>query len=211
VGDKLPLAEERGWAAVGVQEPVEQLGGKLGQPGANEAPREGVETVLVIEREANQVIAGVEDELCRSSADLSPVSDTDAKLDGGEGVADAFAYFGKGDASDEAIPGIANAERTRVAILLGDEDGSGTEPDLRAELAGEHEIAEGGEELAGTGAVCAIAKKDGFHGGVCPSRGPSGGINGELLQDCHHIAGGDREGRGLSDGCEMSGSDGVPV
>ena len=172
----------------------------------------GVETVLVVEREANQIVAGVEDELCRrSSADLSPVSDTDAKLDGGEGVADAFAHFGKGDASDEAIPGIADAERTRVAILLRDEDGSGTEPDLRAELAREHEIAEGGEELAGAGGICAIAKKDGFHGCVCPSRGPSRGVNRELLQDCHHIAGGDSEGRGLSDGCERGGSDGVPV
>jgi hypothetical protein len=109
---------------------MEQLGGELGQPGADEAPWEGVEAILVVQRKPNQVVARVENELRRTSTDLSPVFDTDAKLDGGEGVANAFAHFGEGDASDKAIPGIANAERTRVAVLFGDEDGSGAEPDL---------------------------------------------------------------------------------
>ena len=38
------------------------------------------------------------------------------------------------------------------------------------ELTGEHEIAEGGEELTGAPAVRAVPEKDGFHGGIGPSR-----------------------------------------
>ncbi len=37
------------------------------------------------------------------------------------------------------------------------------------ELTGEHEIAEGGEELTGAPAVRAVPEKDGFHGGIGPS------------------------------------------
>ena len=36
------------------------------------------------------------------------------------------------------------------------------------ELAGEHEIAEGGEELTGAPAVRAVPEKDGFHGSIGP-------------------------------------------
>ena len=38
------------------------------------------------------------------------------------------------------------------------------------ELTGEHEIAEGGEELTGAPAVRAVPEKDGFHGGIGPSK-----------------------------------------
>jgi len=41
---------------------------------------------------------------------------------------------------------------------------------LGEEMTGEHEIAEGGEELTGAPAVCAVPEKDGFHGGIGPSR-----------------------------------------
>ncbi len=60
--------------------------------------------------------------------------------------------------------------RGRAAVLLGNEDGSGPEPYLGEELAGEHEIAEGGEELTGAPAVRAVPEKDGFHGSIGPSR-----------------------------------------
>jgi hypothetical protein len=40
---------------------------------------------------------------------------------------------------------------------------------LGEELTGEHEIAEGGEELTGAPAVHAVPEKDGFHGGIGPS------------------------------------------
>ena len=48
--------------------------------------------------------------------------------------------------------------------------GSGPEPYLGEELTGEHEIAEGGEELTGAPAVRAVPEKDSFHGGIGPSR-----------------------------------------
>ena len=54
--------------------------------------------------------------------------------------------------------------------FFGDEDGSGPEPYLGEELSEEHEIAEGGEELTGAPAVCAVSEEDGFHGGIGPSR-----------------------------------------
>ena len=38
------------------------------------------------------------------------------------------------------------------------------------ELSGEHEIAEGGEELTGPPAVRAVPEEDGFHGGIGPTR-----------------------------------------
>ena len=48
MSDEFPLAEERRGATVGVLKPVEQLGGKLSQPGVNKAAGESVKTVLVV-------------------------------------------------------------------------------------------------------------------------------------------------------------------
>ena len=63
-------------------------------------------------------------------------------------------HFGEGNASDEAVSsGVADAEQTWTPILLGDENGSCAEPNLRAQLPGEHQVAERGEKLAGLVAV----------------------------------------------------------
>ena len=68
------------------------------------------------------------------------IHDTDAdELLGGEGGANAIPHLGEGNASDEAVSGVADAEWTCAAILLGDENGSCAEPDLRAQLRGEHQ------------------------------------------------------------------------
>ena len=124
------MAEEGRGATVGVLEPVEKLGGELSKTRANEAPRECVETVLVVQGDEDKVILGVEDKLGHSSADLGPVLDPDAKLHRRESRANAFTNLGKGDAPNEAISGVPDSEGARVAVLLGDKDGSRTEPDL---------------------------------------------------------------------------------
>ena len=61
VGNELPLAEERRGAAVGVLEPMKQLGGEHNQTGVDEASRDSVETILIIQREEDKVVLGVED------------------------------------------------------------------------------------------------------------------------------------------------------
>jgi hypothetical protein len=40
---------------------MEQLGGELSQTGADEAPRESVETILIVQRKEDKVVLGVED------------------------------------------------------------------------------------------------------------------------------------------------------
>jgi hypothetical protein len=46
--DEFPSAEKGKWATVGILKPVEQLGGKLSQPGVNKAAGESVQTVLIV-------------------------------------------------------------------------------------------------------------------------------------------------------------------
>ena len=58
MGNELPLAEERRGAAVGILEPMEQLGGEHSQTGADEASEESVETILIVQREEDKVILG---------------------------------------------------------------------------------------------------------------------------------------------------------
>ena len=48
--NELPLAEERRGAAISILKPMEQLGGELSQPGADEAPGKSVETILIVQR-----------------------------------------------------------------------------------------------------------------------------------------------------------------
>ena len=61
VDNELPLAEERRGAAIGIQEPMEQLRGEHSQTGADEASGESVETILVVQREKGKVILIVKD------------------------------------------------------------------------------------------------------------------------------------------------------
>ena len=61
VGNELPLAEERRGAAISILKPMEQLGGELSQTGADEAPGESVETILIVQGEEDKVVLGVED------------------------------------------------------------------------------------------------------------------------------------------------------
>ena len=61
VGNELPLAEEKRGAAEATQEPMEQLRGEQSQTGADEASGESVETILIVQREEDEVILGVED------------------------------------------------------------------------------------------------------------------------------------------------------
>ena len=126
---------------------MEQFWCILGEAGADEATRDGVESVLVVQREENEVVAGVEHQLCHATAYFRAFLDANSELDGKEGVADSVANLGQSHPTNEAIPGVTDAKRTRAAVLLRNEDGSGPEPDLREELSGEHEVAEGGEEL----------------------------------------------------------------
>jgi hypothetical protein len=65
--------------------------------------------------------------------------------------ANAFANLRESNASDEAVPGVADAEQTWVA--------SCAEPDLRTKLPREHKVAERDEQLAGSVAVVAVAEK----------------------------------------------------
>ena len=170
VGDQFALTEQRRRTPVGILEPVEQFRRILGEAGADEATRDGVEAVLVIQREENEIVAGVKHQLCHATAYLCAVLDANSELNGKEGVADPVANLGQGHPTNEAIPGVADAKRAGAAVLLGNEDGSGPEPDLGEELSGEHEIAKGGEELTGPPAVRAVPEEDGFHCGIGPSR-----------------------------------------
>ena len=109
----------------------------------------------------------------------------------------SIANLGEGDTPDEAVPGVADTERTGAPVLLGDKDGSSSEPNLGAQLPGEHQVAEGGKQQTGPVAVVPVAKEEGLHDCVGPARGPGRGPDGQLLQNGHHIAGGDSERSGL--------------
>jgi hypothetical protein len=61
VGNELPLAEEKRGAAISILKPMEQFGGELNQTGADEAPEESVETILIVQRKEDKVVLGVED------------------------------------------------------------------------------------------------------------------------------------------------------
>jgi hypothetical protein len=116
--------------------------------------------------------------LRHATAYFRAVLDANSELNGKEGMANPVANLGQGQPTNEAIPGVAYAKRARAAVLFGNIDGSGPEPYLGEELTGEHEIAEGGEELTDTPAVCAVPEKDGFHGGIGPSRSAGGSPRG---------------------------------
>jgi hypothetical protein len=80
VGNELPLAEERRGAAISIiLKPTEQLGGELTQTGADEAPGESVETILIVQRKEEKVALGVENKLGHPSTDLGPILNTDAE------------------------------------------------------------------------------------------------------------------------------------
>ena len=149
---------------------MEQFWRILGEAGADEVARDGVESNLVIQREKNEIVAGVKHQLRHATAYFCAVLDANSELNGKEGVANPVANLGQGHPTNETIPGVAYAKRARAAVLFGNEDGSGPEPDLGEELSGEHEIAEGGEELTGAPAVRAVLEEDGFYGGIGPSR-----------------------------------------
>jgi hypothetical protein len=142
------LTEERRRPPVGVLEPVEQFWRILCETGADdEAARDGVEPVLVIQREENEIVTRVKHQMRHATAYFRAVLDTNSELNGKEGMANPVANLGQGHPTNEAIPGVAYANRARAAVLFGNEDGSGPEPYLGEELIGEHEIAEGGDEL----------------------------------------------------------------
>ncbi len=81
-------------------------------------------------------------------------------------------------------------------FFLGTEDGSGPEPYLGEELTGEHEIAEGGEDL--TGARC--TRRFGERWLSLRHRSIQKRTRGEMLEDCQYIAGSDDERGGLGNG-----------
>ena len=60
-------------------------------------PRDGVESVLVIQREENEIIAGVKHQLCHATAN--------SELNGKVGVANPVTNIGQGHPTNEAIPG----------------------------------------------------------------------------------------------------------
>ena len=110
----------------------------------------------------------------------------------------SIANLGEGDPPDEAVPGVADTERTGAPVLLGDKDGSSSEPNLGAQLPGEHQVAEGGKQETGAVAVVPVTKEEGLHDRVGPARGPGRGPDGQLLQNGHHVAGRDGERSRLS-------------
>ena len=83
--------------------------------------------------------------------------------------ANAFANLRESNASDEAVPGVADAEQTWVA--------SCAEPDLRTKLPREYKVAERDEQLAGS-VGCG---EDDLNNCIGLSRSPGGGPDDELL------------------------------
>ena len=108
------MPEQRKRSPVGILEPVEQFWRILGEAGA-EAIRDGVESILVIQREENEIVAGVKHQLCHAIAYFCAVLDANSELNGKEGVADPVGNLGLGHPTNEAIPGVADA------VLLGNE------------------------------------------------------------------------------------------
>ena len=103
------LTEERRRPPVGVLEPVKQFGRVLCKAGADEATRDGVESVLVVQREENEVVARVKHQLRQPTADFRAVLDAYSELDGMDGMTNPVANLGQGHPTDEAIPGVAYA------------------------------------------------------------------------------------------------------
>ncbi len=109
MGDQFALTEERRRPPVGVLEPVKQFGRVLCKAGADEAARDGIEFVLVVQREENEVVARVKHQLRHPTAYFRAVLDTNSQLDGKEGMTNPVANLGQGHPTDEAIPGVAYA------------------------------------------------------------------------------------------------------
>ena len=86
---------------------MEQFRRILGKAGADEATRDGVEAVLVIQREESEIVAGVKHQLCHAVAYFRAVLDANSELDGKEGMTNP--NLGQGHPTDEAIPGVAYA------------------------------------------------------------------------------------------------------
>jgi hypothetical protein len=104
VGDSFALTEQRRRTPVGILEPVEQFWRILGEAGADdEATRDGVESVLVIQREENEIVK--QHQLCHANAYFRAVLDANSELNGKEGVADPIANLGQCHPTNEAIPG----------------------------------------------------------------------------------------------------------
>ncbi len=61
-------------------------------------------------------------------ADHVPILNTDAELHGRKSGAYSIANLGEGDTPDEAVPGVADTERTRAPVLLEDKNGPSSEP-----------------------------------------------------------------------------------
>ena len=118
------LTEQRKRPPLGILEPVEQLRRILGEAGA-EATRDGVESVLVIQREENEIVAGVKHQLCHATAYLCAVLDANSELNGKEGVADPVANLGQGHPTNEAIPGGGRSSWERRRIWSGARLGRG--------------------------------------------------------------------------------------
>jgi hypothetical protein len=103
------VTEERRRPPVGVLEPVKQFGRVLCKAGADEAARDGVEPVLVVQREENEVVARVKHQLRHPTAYFCAVLDANSELDPKEGMTNPVANLGQGHPTDEAIPGVAYA------------------------------------------------------------------------------------------------------
>jgi hypothetical protein len=71
------------------------------EAGADEATRDGVESDLVIQREENEIVAGVEHQLCHATAYFCAVLDANFELNGKEGLADPVANLEKGPPIDQ--------------------------------------------------------------------------------------------------------------
>ncbi len=97
------MTEQRKRPPVGLLEPVEQLRRILGEAGA-EATRDGVESVLVIQREENEIVAGVKHQLCHAIAYFCAVLDANSELNGKEGVADPVGNLGLGRIGNQESP-----------------------------------------------------------------------------------------------------------
>ena len=95
---------------------MEQFRRILGEAGADEATRDGVKAVLVIQREENEIVAGVKHQLCHATAYLCAVLNANSELNAKEGVADPVANLGQGHPTNEAIPGVADAKRAGAAV-----------------------------------------------------------------------------------------------
>jgi hypothetical protein len=107
---------------------VEQFWRILGEASTDEAARDGIEPVLVIQREENEVIARVKHQLRHVTAYFRAILGANSELNGKEGMANPVANLEQGHPTNEAIPGFAYAKRARAAVLFRNEDGSGPEP-----------------------------------------------------------------------------------